>query len=73
MPLERGSEYEVELTAQFTVTISETVEGLPGLSREQVEDLIEGNWWWVSGGTDVLLESSWELESFEERPRTSPS
>lgn len=73
MPPDGGSaEYKFELVAQFTVTIGDAIEGPPGLSRLQVEELIEQNWWWISGSTEVLLQSSWELESFEERPRTAP-
>jgi hypothetical protein len=29
--------------------------------------MIEADWMWISVDTDVLLESSWQLESFEER------
>jgi hypothetical protein len=64
-------EYEVELTAHFTFTIQDTIEGGPGLTRDEVEDLVDNNWWWLSGSTDVLLESAWELESFEERRKPS--
>jgi hypothetical protein len=66
-------EYEVKLIARFTLTIGDSIEGPPGLSREQVEELVDKNWWWLSGDTDVLLESSWGLESFEERPASSLS
>jgi hypothetical protein len=68
---ERTAIYEVALTARFTFTIDDTIKGAPGLRREQVEELVEENWWWLSGSTNVLLESCWELESFAERPRTS--
>jgi hypothetical protein len=64
------SMYEVQLVATFTFTIGDTIEGPPGLSREQVEELVDANWWWLSSSTDVLLESSWDLESFEERRTT---
>jgi hypothetical protein len=54
------------------VTINEVVEGPHHLTKEQLVDVIEQNWWWISGSTDVLLESSWELEEFEElRPETA--
>jgi hypothetical protein len=56
----------VELVADFTFTISETIEVPASVSRQELEDHISRNWWWISGSTDVLLESSWELESFEE-------
>jgi hypothetical protein len=61
------SEYAVELTACFTFTISTTLEGAAGLGRAEIEDLIEADWMWISADTDVLLESSWQLESIEER------
>ena len=35
--------------------------------------MIEADWMWISQDTDVLLESSWELESFEERAVTDGS
>jgi hypothetical protein len=60
------AEYEVELTACFEFSIRSTLEGPRGLSRDQVEELIDTNWVWVSLDTDVLLESHWQLESFEE-------
>jgi hypothetical protein len=61
------AEYSVELTACFVFSINTTLDGPKGLSREKLEDLIEDNWQWVSIDTDVLLESHWELEAFEER------
>jgi hypothetical protein len=48
-------------------SISITLEGRPGLDRDAIEDMIEADWMWISVDTDVLLESSWQLESFEER------
>jgi hypothetical protein len=67
-----SSFYRIELTACFVVTINEVVEGPHHLTKEQLVDVIEQNWWWISGSTDVLLESSWELEEFEElRPETA--
>jgi hypothetical protein len=59
-------EYEVELTGTFVQTISGTVEGPPGLSRHGVDVLIERNWHELSANTDVLLESSWILDSYRE-------
>jgi hypothetical protein len=64
---ETRSEYAVELTACFTFSISTTLDGPPGLERDVIEDRIEADWMWISVDTDVLLESSWQLESFEER------
>jgi hypothetical protein len=61
------AEYRVELTACFVFSVNTTVDGPKGLSREKLEDLIEENWQWISIDTDVLLESHWELEAFEER------
>lgn len=60
------AEYQVELTACFVFSINTTLDGPKGLSREMLEDLIESNWQWVSIDTDVLLESHWQLEAFEE-------
>ena len=60
--------FRVELIADFTFVISEMIEAPVNVSRAELEDLIERNWWWISGSTDVLLESSWQLESFEEVP-----
>ena len=60
------AEYRVELTACFVFSINTTLDGHKGLSRGKLEDLIESNWQWVSIDTDVLLESHWELENFEE-------
>jgi hypothetical protein len=48
-------------------TINTTLEGRPGLERDELEDMIESDWMWISLDTDVLLESHWELESFYER------
>jgi hypothetical protein len=62
------SEYAVELTACFQFSINTTIEGPRGLSREELEDRIEEDWQSISVETDVLLESHWELDRFEERP-----
>jgi hypothetical protein len=64
---EGRAEYAVELTACFTFSISTELEGESGLDRAAIEDMIEADWMWISVDTDVLLESSWQLESFEER------
>lgn len=64
---EGRAEYEVELTACFEFSIRSTLEGPRGLSMEQVEELIEANWMWVSLDTEVLLESQWQLENFTEK------
>jgi len=66
-PEGRRAEYEVELTACFEFSIRSTLEGPRGLSRDEVEELIDANWVWVSLDTDVLLESHWQLESFREK------
>jgi hypothetical protein len=61
------AEYSVELTACFTFSITSTLEGAAGLGRAEIEEMIEAEWMWISLDTDVLLESHWRLESFEER------
>jgi hypothetical protein len=68
-----GGTYDLELRACFVFTIETVLEGPPGLSRDQLEELIEENWAWLSADTDVLLESHWELESFTERPPSEQS
>ena len=60
------AEYRVELTACFVFSINTTLDGPKGLSKEMLEDLIESNWQWVSIDIDVLLESHWQLEAYEE-------
>jgi hypothetical protein len=57
----------VDLTACFAFSIRSTLEGPRGLSRDELEALIEANWQWVSLDTEVLLESHWQLEAIEER------
>jgi hypothetical protein len=64
---EGRAEYVVDLTACFVFSIRSTLEGSRGLSRDELEALIEANWQWVSLDTEVLLESHWQLEAFEER------
>lgn len=64
------SSYELNLRACFIFTIETDSEGPLGLVRDQLEELIDENWWWLSADTDVLLESHWKLESFTERPRS---
>jgi hypothetical protein len=64
---EGRAEYEVDLTACFVFSIRSTLEGPSGLSRGEIEKLIEASWLWVSLDTEVLLESRWQLESVEER------
>jgi hypothetical protein len=64
---EDRAEYEAKLTACFVFSIRSTLEGPRGLSRGEIEALIEANWLWVSLDSEVLLESHWELESVEER------
>jgi hypothetical protein len=67
---EDRSEYAVELTACFQFSINTMIEGPRGLTEEELEDRIEADWQSISVETDVLLESHWELEGFEERPPT---
>ena len=67
------SSYDLELRACFVFTIETDIEGPSGLSRDQLEELIEANWSWLSADTDVLLESHWELESFAERRSNATS
>jgi hypothetical protein len=64
---ETRSEYAIELTACFQASINTTIEGPRGLTKEELEDRIEADWQWISAETDVLLESHWELDGFEER------
>lgn len=64
---EDRSEYAVELTACFQFSINTTIEGPRGLTKEELEDRIEADWQSISVETDVLLETQWELEGFEER------
>jgi hypothetical protein len=69
MTIEARPLYRVE--ADFSFLIHENVPGERGLDPAGVEELIERNWWWISGSTDVLLESSWQLKTFEELPPES--
>lgn len=64
--------FRVALIADFTFVINEMIEAPANVSRAELEEVIERNWWWMSGSTDVLLESSWQLESFEEVPPETP-
>ena len=47
-------------------SIHTTLEGPAGLGQDAIEEMIEADWLWISLDTDVLLESHWQLESFEE-------
>jgi hypothetical protein len=58
--------YDVELTGTFVQLINGQVFGPPGLSREDVEVLVERDWAELSAESHVLLESSWELEDYRE-------
>lgn len=62
-------DYELELVGTFVQSIRGSVQGPSGLGREQIEELVDRDWSTLSIGTEVLLESSWELESFTEMPR----
>lgn len=64
---ETRSEYAIELTACFTFSITTTLEGPPRLGKNELQEMIEADWMWISLDTDVLLESSWEFESIQER------
>ncbi|HET9672036.1 MAG TPA: hypothetical protein VFQ40_04225 [Actinomycetota bacterium] len=68
MPTTRRCRYRVELTACFEVTIDEVIDAPAGLGRAALEEVIDRTWWWISGATDVLFDSSWKLEGFEELP-----
>jgi hypothetical protein len=59
-------EYEVELVGTFVQSIHGSVMGAPGLTRGKIEELVERDWAMLSIGTEVLLESAWELESYRE-------
>jgi hypothetical protein len=61
-------EYDVELTGTFVQSIESRVTGPPGLSRSEIEELVDCAWAEISVDTRVLLESSWELENFVEVP-----
>jgi hypothetical protein len=65
------SEYKAELTACFVFSIHTKLEGPAGLGKDEIEEMIEADWLWISLDTDVLLESHWQLESFEERAAPS--
>ena len=58
--------YNVELTGTFVQLINGQVCGPPGLSRQDIEVLVERDWADLSAESHVLLESSWELEGFRE-------
>jgi hypothetical protein len=58
--------YDVEITGTFVQLINAQVFGPPGLSQEAIERLIEDDWAQLSAETNVLLESSWTLESYRE-------
>jgi hypothetical protein len=59
-----SARYVVQLTATFVHNIQTTIKGSPGLEQEEIERLIAADWPNISQETGVLLESSWELESF---------
>jgi hypothetical protein len=61
------AEYKAELTACFVFSIRTALDGQAGLSRAEIEEMIDADWMWISLDTEVLLESHWQLESFEER------
>lgn len=63
-------EYDIELEATFIETVHTTL-ACPGLTREELEELIDDNWSWISAETEVLLESHWELERFSQIGHTS--
>ena len=65
-------EYEVELIGTFVQGIRGAVQGPPGITRYQIEKLIEENWAELSAETEVLLDSSWELEGYHQVRPMSP-
>ena len=58
--------YDVEITGTFVQLIKGQVSGPPGLSRQDIEVLVERDWAELSAESHVLLESSWELDGFRE-------
>ena len=64
---EGRAEYEVDLTACFVFSITTSLEGPAGLGKDEIEEMIEADWMWISLDTDVLLESHWQLESVKGR------
>ena len=60
--------YQVELVGTFVQSINGLVYGPPGLDWEGIQELVEREWADLSAETDVLLESSWELEGFRQIP-----
>jgi hypothetical protein len=62
------AQYQIELTGTFVQGISSTIVAQPGLSRVDIEELVERNWAELSAESHVLLESSWQLERYEELP-----
>ena len=63
--------YELELTATFVQLINSRILGQAGLTRSGIEELIDGAWGHLAAETGILLESSWELNSFSELPEAS--
>jgi hypothetical protein len=61
-------EYRVDLTGTFVQGFNASLFAPPGLTRQALEEVIEGSWGEFSAGSHVLLESSWELESYVELP-----
>jgi hypothetical protein len=59
-------DYEVEITGTFVQTVRGSVSGPPGLGRRAIEERIEERWGELSAAPELLLESSWELESFHQ-------
>jgi hypothetical protein len=66
-------DYDIELEATFIQTVHTTLAARPGLTREELEEIIDDNWSWISAETEVLLESHWELERYSQVRRAPAS
>lgn len=65
-------QYEVHLVGTFVQSVRGQLSGAPGLSRAELELLVDRHWGDLSANTEVLLESTWELEGYRELPTTRP-
>ena len=57
-------EYRIEVAARFNLDIYSTVWGPRGLDRQDIEEIVEREWAWISADKNILQESSWHLTSF---------
>jgi hypothetical protein len=62
------STYTVEIAATYTHAIETSFEALPGLTREAIESRIDEEFPHLGAQRGMLIDLSWDLESFEERP-----